>query len=311
MATSPKQTAATLSHDTRSESVTLCVPVLMRVQKLRRLLESLPPAVDEVIVADNGHTNQRQSVTNPEQYDADITVRALPHDCGIGRCRQQAAAAASNDYLLVADNDMILPDSIQPLLDILRADPDLGAVSGTLHEDGHLRAGVCNFREESIWGRDLLVQTHDEDTTVETVGGHPLARHDKLPNAMVVRRACVEDYSWDGQLKDKEHLDWFLGHYHETDWEMGVCPSVVFRHEHGENEQYQQQYRHGNTERQQQYHDMVCEKYGYDDIVWGDTRWFGTERRPLVERLYNAVEGELPTSLSYPAKQAAKAVIGR
>ncbi len=293
------------------QEVVVGVPFLQREAKLQQLLESAVtnPAIDSVVVADNGDESERDVYGD---YGDAVDVLDLPFDAGIGACRAAVAKQTDAEYLVVVDSDMEIPRNIDTLVQILERDPGLGAVAGILEENGQVRAGVCDFHEdEHFRGRTALVQSIREDKSVEWSTGYPVARFDKLPNAMVVRRACVDDYGWDSDLKDKEHLDWFLGHYHETDWEFGVTPAVLFRHHtsRDNDSEYQQQFRFGNDERQQRYRERLLEKWDYDRVVYGSNRWFGTQRRPLADRLYKAVAADVPTRYSYPIKTAVEGVL--
>lgn len=295
------------------KDVAVGVPVIERWQKLATFLESVPEWVDSVVVADNGDPNADRRGIYDGSYPFEVDVLDLGYDVGIGRCRSAIADASDSAYLLVADNDMELPANVGVLVDVLDRDPDLGGVGGILDEHGSLRSGCCDF-EEADWWRDgrALVQSvaPGKIGAVTWSTGHPVARFDKLANAMVVRRAALDDYAWDADLGCKEHLDFFVGHWHETDWEFGVCPEVVFRHHTGGSDRYWQQYRAKTADRQQRALDAFREKWGYDRIVLGDTRWFGTAHRPFGERLMNAFVRAAGPKYSVPAKDAAKRVLG-
>lgn len=288
----------------------LCVPVLQRTEDLHRLFLSVPEWVDTVHVADNGPAEADRTHVYGGEYPFELDVIDLPFDVGIGRSRRAAAAASDAEYVVVCDNDMELPGNLETLVEILEADPSLGGVGGILDEHGSLRSGCCNLHDTTWWrGGTALVQTINDPPTTEWVAGHPIARFDKLANAMVVRQRCIADYSWDDSMVDREHLDWFVAHWQETDWEFAVCPEVVFRHHTGGPETYEQQYRHGNTERQERTLVEFCEKWGYDRVVTGDTRWFGTARRPIAERVANEALRHAPPRVVLPLKDAAKMVL--
>lgn len=209
---------------------------------------------------------------------------------------------------------MELPSNVGVLLDVLDRDPSLGGVGGILDEYGTLRSGCCDFHEAEWWGDgQALVQSVPPGKTgaVDWSTGHPVARFDKLANAMVVRREALEDYSWDDALVDKEHLDFFVEHWRKTDWEFAVCPEVVVRHHTNGSTSYWNQFRHGNDDRQRSALDQFCEKWGYDRVVLGDTRWFGTADRPLADRLMNEFVRAVGPKYSLPVKDAAKWVIDR
>lgn len=291
------------SDTARSRSLGLCVPILKRTEKLRRLLESISGSyVDSVYIADNGDTESRDDLY-AASYPFDLEVLDLPYDCGIGEARAEAAAVSTEEYLMVVDNDMIVPDSVWKLVALLEADDLLGGVSGILSEYGDLRSGCCNLHEETLLGgQTALIQEIRDDPSVEWYNEIPLARFDKLTNATVFRRECIESYGWDPDLKDIEHLDFYLGHKHRTDWEFGVCPEVVFRHFSGGDQDYEETFRHGNDERQRRYRERVKQKWGYDRLIWGDSQWFGTGERSTIEDIATLVERALPARFYVPVK---------
>lgn len=313
MAIDQQQTSATLGTPSplQNRSVSLGVPFLMRSKKLHRLLLTVPDAVDRVVVADNGPEDVDRTRWLDGDYPFDLEVLDLGVDVGIGACRNAIVEATTSDYLVVADSDMALPSNLGALMTVLDHHPELGAVSGVLSEQGQLRAGVTDFHEDDLLrGKTALVQSIDEEKDVTWESGHPVAKFDKLPNAMLVRRECISDYGWDETLKDKEHLDFFVGHWQESNWEFGVCPDVIFRHYTDEEDsEYYQEYRHGNDERQSTWSDTFRQKWDYDRVLWGDNRWFATGSRPTAERLWKALAPALPMRYSHPIKRVVERVI--
>lgn len=306
------QSATATTVQQAGRDVAVGVPVIDRWAKLETFLDSVPEWVHTVVVADNGGAGADRRGVYDRSYSFDLEVLDLDHDVGIGRCRRAVADATESEYLLVADNDMELPPNVDVLVEILDRDASLGAVGGVLDEHGTLRSGSCDFHEAEWWvdGRALVQSVPPGKIgAVNWSTGHPVARFDKLANAMVVRRAALDDYAWDGDLVDKEHLDFFVGHWRETEWEFAVCPEVVFRHHTGGPPDYWDQYRHGNADRQRRAREAFCAKWGYDRVVLGDTRWFGTAHRPLAERAMNALVRAVGPKYSLPVKDAAKRVI--
>lgn len=293
-------------------TVDICVPILKRTDDLRRLLNSVPDWIDGVYVADNGPTDADRDGLYDCDYPFDLEVLELEFDVGIGRCRRAASKASDSEYIVVCDNDMELPTNLEVLIEILEDDASLGGVGGILDEYGNIRSGCCNFSENQWWGsKPALVQSIQEPPSTEWVGGHAIARFDKLANAMIVRRDALADYTWDGLMVDREHLDFFVGHWKDTDWEFAVCPEVIFRHHTGGSVDYEMQYRQGNRERQEQTLQTFKEKWGYGEVITGETRWFGTQRRPLSEQVANHIIMNLPSKYSVLLKSAVKRVIVR
>ena len=101
------------------------------VGKIKPCLESLGRGTqvpDEIIVVDNGSTDQTRAVL-AEQFPA-VRVMANVHNRGVARARNQGLVAARGAYLLVLDDDtVVLPDAIARLVSVLDTNPTV-AVCG-------------------------------------------------------------------------------------------------------------------------------------------------------------------------------------
>ena len=281
-------------------SMDIGVPYLARCDQLQTLLSQLPRCVATVHVGDNSKDGlSRDDLDIPEH--ASLSIHRLEFDAGIGACRARVAAESDAEFLAVIDSDMILPKSFGALVDVLEADESLGAVSGILDEHGELRAGVTDFHSEG----SKLVQSVREPKSLERVGGHPVTNCDKLPNAMVARRECIDDYSWDSELKDAEHLDWFLAHHETTEWEFAVCPEVIVRHETSDNRAYVPV---DSSQRSAECKVRALEKWGYDGLVRG-RRWFSTQDRSTPERVWKAIEPSVPPRVGTPVKRVVEGLL--
>lgn len=293
--------------------LTIGVPMLHREEMLEQLLESasMNAHIDRVVVADNGEDSDRRLYYR--DFGVELDVIDLPYDAGLGACRNALVDQTDSEYLVMVDNDMTIPRNIDVLARILERDPDLGAVAGILDEHGHLRAGVTDLSETTlVSGKSAIVQEQCGDRRTSWETGYPVARADKISNAMIIRRECVEDYCWDSNLKNGTHEDFALGHWHLTDWEFGVTPAVIFRHftERDGDSEYYNRFRYGNQERITHWNEVVLEKWGYDTMIWGDNYWFNTARQSFSERVWKATAGAAPIRYSAPIKSLAERVMG-
>lgn len=276
-------------------SVAAGVPVLSRTEDLQRFLNSVPSElVDTVYIADNGKTRERSDLYQ-SNYPYKLEVLDLEYDIGIGACRRAIAAELVEDYLVVADNDMELPPNIDVLKTILDLKQNLGGVSGILLENDSIRSGCRDLFEDKLFGGgQALVRGIRDEKPIQTLQGVPLAKFDYITNAAMIRQECIDDYSWDSKMKDKEHDDFYIGHYHRTDWEFAVCPEVLFRHHKGGSDKYIERFRK-NHKQLQKADERLCEKWGYDRIMWGNQMDWITTQHEKGTSLKSILKTTLPT----------------
>ena len=91
---------------------------------------------------------------------------------------------------------------------------------------------------------------------------------DFIPNAAVFRKDCLEEYSWDPNYTiGGEHLDFYVGHWKETDWRFGICPNVSFQHFPGGSPEYLTE--RTNTNKLRASYQYFGEKWGYSFLERG------------------------------------------
>lgn len=299
-------------------SVAVGVPVFRRTEALQRCLESITGSVvDRAIVADNGRTTDREQLY-ARDWEFELTVLQLEYNSGIGACRAAIADELTEDYLIVVDNDMIMPPSpkLRDLQTVLQYDEDLGGVSGILVEQDRIRSGCSNLHEEhSLFGNKFIVHSIRTEPIVEWIGQTlPIARFDMITNAAMLRHDCIEDYSWDSRYPMREHLDFYIGHYHRTDWEFAVCPAVVFNHEKGRYPKYRTQIRGGSDhyeEMNKTVHMLNSEKWGYHRIEYeGRQDWIDTTQKSIPQEAYRILNRKIPIEYTLPLKDAFTRISG-
>lgn len=252
-------------------TVAVGVPVYKRTEKLQNLLTSVESApIDTVYVADNGHTEERVKIYE-EDWTFDLEVLDLEYDSGLGNCRSSIVDALSEDYLIVVDSDHTIPTNVGLLVHQLEKKPEFGGICGLLFENGGLR-GTCHDLYES---NDVLIRDIREKNA-DIVAGAPFVEFEFLQNVAAFRRECVEEYSWDPNLKQgKPHLDFYVGHKHRTDWRFALCPSVQFPHFPGGSSDYQAN--RNKRERLASAREYFLNKWGYRQIIYGQVKWLQTE----------------------------------
>jgi len=251
--------------------------VFMRTDKVRKLLESIEPTpIERVYLADGGEMTDEKKRLYGRDFPFDLRVLDLEYDAGLGKGRKEIVDHLEDErYLLIVDSDNEVPENVTILADQLEAMEDVGGIAGNLvePEKGRMFQNAKDLKEEG----NVLVRSADlRDKTIETVAGHPFVEFDFIPNAAMFRTECVREYCWDPYYRiGKEHIDFYVGHWKQTDWTFGVCPEVLFNHYPGGDATYQS---HRNSEEKKgRSDDYFHEKWGYDAVRTDRSYWFDTE----------------------------------
>jgi hypothetical protein len=250
--------------------VALGVKIFKRANQLRGLLQSIKPTeIEKVYIADDGDITEDKELIYQDNYQFDITVIDLKYDAGLGYGRSEIFKKLDEEYLLIVDTDHRIPENISVLYNQLIERPDMGGISGLLFEAGGITA-VCHdlYENEKILFRDTR-----NEKVVEEAHGYPLVEYDFLPNITMFRRECLEDYCWDPEyVIGKEHIDFYIGHMKQTDWNFGVNPNVLFDHYPDSGDEEYKMNR-GNVKKLDRSKEYFLRKWGYKNIFLGQTRW--------------------------------------
>lgn len=286
--------------------VALGTKVFSRADRLAGLLDSVARTpIDTVYVADDGEQSGEKDRLYEADYPFDLHVLDLEYDAGLAYGRNRIVEASDADYLLVVDSDHEVPPDVGTLVDQLEARPALGGISGLLYERGKIR-GTCHDLHEH---GDVLVRDTREDKRVDQVAGAPLVEFEFLPNVALFRRACLAEQAWDPEyVIGREHLDFYVAHKQRTDWQFAVSPTVLFGHYPGGDASYvENRENRRKLERSKAY---FLEKWGYRQVVLGQTDWTDATRPQLDPRLLarNAIKAAL---LRLPPRAQALAMDAR
>jgi len=247
--------------------------VFKRTEKLKDLLASVPEFISTVYVADDGRTTKREHIYS-DSYPFDLTLIDLDYDEGLGAGRRAIVERMTEDYLVIVDSDHVLPDNLDVLQNLLESNPDVGGVAGAVIEPE-----IPSF---FVTGQQFVEKGDDlhrgpflgqGDVSVEMTGGYPIVYFDLVANAAMFRRECLEDYNWDPKyVIGYEHVDFYVGHWKQTDWEFTVCPSVVFEHYPGGGSEYNaNRYDNNKISSSEKY---FLDKWGYEeDVIDGGFQW--------------------------------------
>lgn len=252
--------------------IAVTVPVFSRVGKLESLFRSVETfGIEDVYVADDGEKTDAKEELYSTDWDFSLTVIDLPYDAGVGKKREVLSTRPDEEYLLFLDSDMEVPHNYELLYEQLEERPDSGGVCGMYLEPGRISTVSSDFYEED----GTLYRGVRTRKEIETVAGAPYVEFDFHPQVGLFRRECFEDYTWDDFYTImREHIDFFLGHWKQTDWTFGLCPEVLIPHYPGGSANYRS---HRESEEKFERSDRYfCEKWGYDEMVIENDRWIDT-----------------------------------
>jgi hypothetical protein len=254
-------------------TIALGVATLNRTNRLEKLLSSvcLTP-VERVYVADNGRMSEQKERLYERDYAFDLTVYDLEYDIGLGYCRNHIANNFEEDYLLVADDDHVLNEDIIRLQKVLETEESIGGVAGTIMEpeNDRVRQSAKDFKERNghlYRGADI------NDKQIDLISNNPFVEFDFIPYPTLYKRECIQGYRWDPQFEiGRAHIDFYLTHWHETDWSFGICPNVFFEHYPGGDATYTDHRK--DDEKYERSFRRFDEKWGYETVEMGKSHWF-------------------------------------
>lgn len=282
------------------EEIALGTKLFSRTLQLHQLLTTLPEGIfSEVYVAHDGEWDEEKEEILNQDYDVDLTILDMEFDAGLSAGRNQVIDASTEEYLLFVDTDHRVPTRVTELFEQIQNSPAIGGIAGSIiePESARLWQSAKDFSESG----GGLVRDASGDRRIEHVAGGPLARFDFIPNTVLFRRECLDDYRWDeNYIIGSEHVDFYIGHWKQTDWEFAVNPTVFFEHYPGGSESYMTS-RHGSKVEQSR--DYLLSKWKYDFVRDREPYWFDTQVPPLPVATRRAISQQIPDALYGTAKR--------
>jgi hypothetical protein len=239
-----------------------------------------------VYVADDGKITEEKERLYERKFDFELRLIDLEYDAGLGKGRKEIVERLDEEkYLLIVDSDHEVPKNVTILVDQLEKLPDVGGIAGSIVEPerGRIHQSAKDFTEEG----NILVRSADiNEKTIRNVAGHPFVPFDFIPNITMFRTECVQDYCWDPRyVIGKEHIDFYVGHWKETDWKFGVSPAVLFNHYPSGSVEYQSN--RNSIDKNRKSDDYFRKKWGYEAVRTDQSYWYDTEsvqRSTLMSR---------------------------
>lgn len=200
--------------------LTYVVPIRDRPEQLDRLLTSIGPGADTVVV-DDASRYPAALVEVGERHGARVVPLAV--NVGPAGARNAGLAAVETPFVVFVDSDIVLePDTVPTLLKHF-ADPKVAMVGPRITGLGDRPSWLGRF-EDTRSSLDL--------------GPHPAAVRPRSPlswvtTACVVARVEALTAGFDGDLRVGEDVDlgWRLV---DAGWRVRYEPAAVARHEHRE-----------------------------------------------------------------------------
>ena len=295
------------TKETSGDDIACGVPVYSRTEALGQFLKSVPEYVATVYIAENGpqpSREERAALYDDRSWPFALEVLDLDVDVGIGRCREAICEALSKPYLWMGDCDMMFVDvgDLRRLRGVLESNPDLGGVSGWLLEGGSVRSGARQLVEHG--GR--LIKAVEEPPEIKG-DETPFARFDFIPQAGLFRADVYDTYSYDPDIQNTEHVDFFYSHAQRGEWKFASTPAVLVQHNRWIDEEYRRS-RRGSDHVDAA---LLEEKHGISNIAPGsDTDWAGYRDRSVKERLFEAFRASTPPRVWMPTRRLLRRVVG-
>lgn len=238
----------------------------LREKKLAACLDALvDKGFKEVIVVDDGPiSTAKREVYQTYEKSLPLTLIEPPFDTGISAGRNLLIDHCTTPYILVLDDDQIVPDNIRDLYTIMEHDKSLGGIAGFWNEYDKPRCGATNL----YYSGNYIVKDIRKPSARLTCGLLSYFLYDFIPNSTLFRLACLQDIRWDPFYKiGSEHLDFYLAHKKLGRWKFAVTPDVVIRHDPREPEtEYRDDFRKNDTRLNTSFN-YLKSKWGIVDVI--------------------------------------------
>lgn len=175
----------------------------------------------KIVVADNG----RQKCALPDT----VQRLDLPFDCGLSRARNALIDTLTTKYLLVLEDDFLFTSetSIEPLVEILQSDPEVGAVGGALRS---CQGRVAAYALDLEVFRGTLTVREATHRVRFTPSGLSYRLCDMIWNFALFRQEMLAEHRWQDRLKVGEHCPYFHQVKLAGRWRIAACAATRIYH---------------------------------------------------------------------------------
>jgi cytidyltransferase-like protein len=214
-----------------SDTIAVGIKTFMRAPTLYRALNELKkncPVSYRLYIADDGPLDDEKKYRYQKLRDEGHTVITLPFNSGISAGRNAIIKAFKEDYILIADDDVVLADldALPKMRAVLDARPDIGLVAAVIRgENGGDFASEGYAKGIRFEMAGHLLKRLPASQKIERVGddGPLYVVADQVSNFFLARRAVFDSVQWDSRIKiEFEHMAFFLD-LQKTPWKAAVC----------------------------------------------------------------------------------------
>ena len=146
--TASSGTSARVPETTKQARVSIIIPTFNHLPLTQQCLEAIrrhTPVAHEIVIVDNASTDGTVEYLRQAQATGQLRLICNSENSGFSHACNQGARVAQSDLVLFLNNDTVpQPGWLEPLIDLIAADPSIGAVgSKLLYPDGTIQhAGI-------------------------------------------------------------------------------------------------------------------------------------------------------------------------
>jgi GT2 family glycosyltransferase len=161
----------------------------------------------------------------------------LPYDCGVSYCRNYLHKITARKYKLILEEDFVFTEKtdIRKLVDVMEADPQVGAVGGMVLENGC----PVDFVNDIMIDYDVILRKKKTIQFLNPADGYnkvlcdlKYTYADTVANFTLFRKECLDEIKWDENIKiHGEHTDFYLNWKETSKHKVAYTPDVVINHD--------------------------------------------------------------------------------
>jgi len=209
--------------------IAIGIKTFLREELLFKTLDAIEehfPFSYRLYVADDGSiSNEKEYKYQKLEENGHVIIR-LPFNCGISVGRNEIVKKATEDYVLIMDDDIMIQnsESIVNMKKVLDSDKDIGICSGMLSSKNGDYITNENYQKGLRFKIDRgMLFRYPSERKLYKVDGSLFVYAEQVVNFFLAKRAIFDDVKWDNRIKvEWEHLDFFL-QLKNTKWKVAAC----------------------------------------------------------------------------------------